>query len=557
MVAQGNPQSADDGPGTAQQPWKTFGKAAATVAPGDTVLIAGGVYRERVTINANGTAQSPIRFVAVPGEHVVLTGADRLTGWKRTDVQNVIYSIPWPHRFNTHNKSMTHPDDEYHQVIGRCEQVFVNGYALRQVLSPDQLAPGTFYVDIDKKTLSVWDAASQDPNKALTEASVRQDIMRIKGAHVRVRGIHFRYAANAAQHGAVVLAGPHDVFEDCIVEDANASGAAFQAADIVVRRCVFRDNGQLGFGANRAHRLLVEGCLVENNNTKNFARGWEAGGNKLVLCDGATLIKSRFVRNRGNGIWFDIGNENCVVAECLIADNEDAGIFYEISYGLRAHDNVIIGNGFAQTAGAWGAQAGICLSSSPGCLIERNLLAGNREGVCFREQLRSTPTIAGDRSRAVWNHDELIRNNLIVFNRDAQVWGWFDVPDDRAWPATGAAKTPSGDDSTVDGERKGNDGQPHGLTLDQLNLRFEGNVYVAGPGQGWFNWGPTWKKHERFERLAEFQSALRLDSAGRVLDPGFADMLARDFRMKPHSMESLRDCYPRESVPGVILGAAR
>ena len=132
---------------------------------------------------------------------------------------------------------------------------------------------------------------------------------------------------------------------------------------------------------------------MENNNTKGFDRGWEAGGDKLVLCRDAVLERSRFVRNRGNGIWFDIGNTNCTVRQCLIADNEDAGIFYEISFRLLAHDNVIVGNGFAATAGAWGAQAGISLSSSPGCVIERNLIAGNREGFNFREQTRSTPTI--------------------------------------------------------------------------------------------------------------------------------------------------------------------
>jgi hypothetical protein len=69
--------------------------------------------------------------------------------------------------------------------------------------------------------------------------------------------------------------------------------------------------------------------LVENNNTKGFDRGWEAGGDKLVLCRNAVLEQSRFLCNRGNGIWFDIGNENCVVRQCLIADNEDSGVFYE------------------------------------------------------------------------------------------------------------------------------------------------------------------------------------------------------------------------------------
>ena len=104
--------------------------------------------------------------------------------------------------------------------------------------------------------------------------------------------------------------------------------------------------------------MLITGCEVRNNNVKGFGRGWEAGGDKLVLCRDVIIENSRFADNRGNGIWFDIGNENCVVRNCLIADNEDAGIFYEISFGLHAHDNVIVGNGFRETPGSWGAARG-------------------------------------------------------------------------------------------------------------------------------------------------------------------------------------------------------
>ena len=107
---------------------------------------------------------------------------------------------------------------------------------------------------------------------------------------------------------------------------------------------------------------------------------------------------SQFVQNRGHGIWFDIGNEDCTVRNCLIADNEDAGIFYEISFGLHAHDNVIIGNGLAGTPGDVGRPAsGISISSSPGCVVERNLLVGNKEGFNFREADRRTPRIDSPR----------------------------------------------------------------------------------------------------------------------------------------------------------------
>lgn len=551
-VAQRHAQASDDGPGTPERPWKTVAKAAQTARAGDLVLIRDGVYRERVVAAQSGTEEAPIRFQAAPGARVVLTGAERLSDWQKAEGQRPIYHVPWAYRFNTWSKTMAHPDDEYHRLVGRCEQVMLEGYFLRQVLEAGQLAPGTFFVDLTNRLLQALDFAGRDLNHVLVEASVRQEIFRVEGAHVQLRGLRFCYAANPAQHGAVVLAGSHDRMEDCTLERMNASGASFVGESAVVRGCVFRDNGQLGFGAARAHRLLFTECLVENNNTKGFDRGWEAGGNKLVLCRDVMLQECRFVRNRGHGIWFDIGNEHCTVHHCLIADNEDSGIFDEISFGFQAHDNVIVGNGFASTRGAWGAQAGISLSSSPDCVLERNLIVENREGLDFREQMRTTSRIDGEKEVAIWNHDELIRSNIIANNRDAQVWGWFDVDDNRHWPARGRSVTGVSAASGTGGDR-----QSQGLSLEKLQLKFEGNIYYAAPEQGAFEWGVSWRRHKSYRNLADFQTDLQIDSGSRMLNADFVNARALDFRLKPEVMLQVKPNYPRGSVPGVVLGSDR
>jgi hypothetical protein len=562
VVTPRNPQASDDGLGTTEQPWKTISQAAATVKPGDKVIIGEGIYREAVVVKTSGLSQAPVVFEAAPGAQVVLTGADCLTGWQKATDERPIYHVPWSRRFVGWSKNMTHPDDNYHRLIGRCKQVAVDGYLLRQVLTDNQLAPGTFFVNFSNQALEVWDLGNRDLNRVFVEASARQEIFRVEGDYVELHGLHFRFAANVAQHGAVVLAGSHDTLQDCIIEAMNSSGATFSGEHQVVRRCVFRDNGQLGFGANGANDLRFTESLVENNNTKDFDRGWEAGGDKLVLCRHAVLEQSRFLRNRGNGIWFDIGNEDCVVHQCLIADNEDSGIFDEISFGLQAHDNVIVGNGFAATAGAWGAQAGISLSSSPASLIERNLILGNREGFNFREQTRTTLRIGGKTEEPVWNHDEVIRRNIIALNRDAQIWGWFDLTDGRQWPAR--TKEPAGSVNVTSSEpadlagrftARNNDGQPSGLTLEKLRLSFLENVYHAEAGQGWFEWGVSWGRHKAYSKLADFQADLGIDKGSRLLAPSFANLRALDCRLGPEMMEAIKQCYPEGSVPGVILGS--
>ncbi len=542
----------------AKAQFRTIGEAAARVEAGDTVVIHGGIYREHVVVGASGTAERPIRFVSAPAEHVLVTGADRIAEWERADPQHHIYRTPWPHRFIDWNETATHPDDEQHSIIGRSEQLMINDYLLHQVLGREQMSRGTFYVDLDAKQLYAWGYGDEAFEEDLrVEASTRDVIWELEADYVHVRGLRFRYAANRAQQGAAQFRGDHNVIEECVFERTNGCGAAFGGQSIVVRNCTVQDNGQLGFGAGGAHNLLVTGCTVRNNNTKGFDRGWEAGADKIVFSRGVVVENSSFVENRGHGLWFDIGNEDCEVRNCLIADNEDCGIFYEISYGLHAHDNVIVGNGFADSRGAWGASCGISLSSSPHCVIERNLIVGNKEGFNFREQGRTTPHIEDshreeeDRpEHPIWNHDEAIRHNVLAYSRDAQVWGWFDIGDQRHWPAA------MQDPATIELEE--DEGQPTGLSLEKLNLAFQDNLYYAAADQGLFNWGVTWEgTHRRYASLDELRANLDLDSGGVVADPGFADSTGRDFRVRADSPIVSMGCYPQGEVPGVRLGVER
>ncbi|MBN2132238.1 MAG: right-handed parallel beta-helix repeat-containing protein [Sedimentisphaerales bacterium] len=526
---------------------RTIAAALADARAGDRIIIHGGLYRERLTVEQSGSADTPISLEAADGEYVVLTGADHLTNWTKLETDERIYSTPWPHQFVGWNEHYTHPDDEYHRLIGRCEQVFINGYPLGQVLQRGRLGRGTFFADMDTQRLYIRPANDQDLAKAMVEASVRDRILHVKGSHVTIKGLRFRYAANRAQQGAVAFSGDHLTVEDCLFEYANSSGAQFTGENITVRNCVFQHNGQLGFSAGGAHGLRMTDCTVRNNNVKGFNRGWEAGGNKICLTRGAVLERSTFVENRGNGIWFDIGNDNCEVRNCLIACNEDAGIFYEISYGLHAHDNVIIGNGFAHTPGAWGASSGISLSSSPGCLIERNLLIGNKEGFNFREQRRTTPRIEGG-SEPVWNHDQIVRHNVLAYNRDAQVWGWFDVDDQRHWPRSMQEK-----EERAPAGQQGNGGASPTL-LEELNLTLENNLYWPGPGHGLFHWGVPWKRHKRYESLKQVQEELSLAAESRIAEFRVEGFSSLDLRLPADSPAIERHCYPQGAVPGVRLG---
>ena len=63
----------DSNPGTQTAPWRTIQHAADTVRAGSTVNVRGGIYEERVTINASDNATDGyITFRSYPGERAVL-----------------------------------------------------------------------------------------------------------------------------------------------------------------------------------------------------------------------------------------------------------------------------------------------------------------------------------------------------------------------------------------------------------------------------------------------------------------------------------------------------
>ena len=546
-VAQRNPQASDDGDGTRERPWKTITRAAEKAGLGDTVVVRDGIYREQVTAKTSGTAQALIQFKAAPGAHVVLTGADRLTGWQKAEGGLPIYRVPWTHRFIGWSKHMTHPDNDYHRLIGRCEQVAIDGYLLRQVLEANQLAPGTFFVNLSNQVLQVWDLGSRDLNQVLVEASVRQEVFQVDGDYVQLRGLRFRFAANMAQHGAVVLAGRHDTLEDCTIEGMNASGATFSGEHQVVRRCVFRGNRQLGFGP-----MAPTTCCSPNPWSRITIPKALTGVGRLAAtswCCAATpsWSKAAFCAIVATASGLILATRTVSCASASSRTTRIVGFFTKISLGLQAHDNVIIGNGFATTAGAWGAQAGISISSSPECRIERNLILGNREGFNFREQTRTTMRIGQKGEAPIWNHDETIRRNIIAVNRDAQVWGWFDMKDGHHWPAKAregqadqVRDTPKPGDIAGAYRAKDRAGHPQGLALEKLRLSFVENVYFAEPGQGWFEWGVSWGRHKSYSKLSDFQAELGFDLGSRVFDPGFAKLSALDCRLSAEAMAALR-----------------
>src|SRR5215468_6281116 len=72
----------DDADGSAERPFAAINRAAAVAQPGDTVVVHAGEYREWVKPRRGGLSDTRrITYEAAAGEHVVIKGSERITGW--------------------------------------------------------------------------------------------------------------------------------------------------------------------------------------------------------------------------------------------------------------------------------------------------------------------------------------------------------------------------------------------------------------------------------------------------------------------------------------------
>lgn len=516
-------------------PWRTIQHGVDALKPGDTLRVGTGVYREQIEIHHGGTALAPITIEAIHGAHVIVSGADRLAGgWSKVQgAEEGVYTHDWSYRFPIGGPNdLTHPGDLEHRLTGRAEQVIQHGRLLRQVLTRQELAPDSFYVDLDNKKLFVWLRGSNDPNQDEIEGSVRSNWLTASRAvsYVHLRGITFRYAANHAQRGAFALgiSGENGdvargwLVEDCIFERSNGAGASLSGESHTFRRCVFQENGQLGFGTSRCNDTHMEQCGIYRNNTKGYSTGWEAGGLKVTMSRGFVFDGCRVIDNRGCGIWFDIGNEQSEVKNCIIADNDESGIFYEISYGLHAHDNLIVDNADngESVGGSWG-EAGITLSSSQDCVLDHNTLVGNRDGIALREQDRTTPRIdapEGAKEVRIFNKNHQIRDNLIAYSQAFNIAFWMDTRFFGPHPGGFDKDKPASEDPK------------------NLDIHLTNNLLWPLPGKANYLYGVPWRSQSKQSKSpSDFTAVSGIPDSSQVADPGFVDVLSRDYRLYPLS----------------------
>lgn len=90
-----SPAGNDANPGTAAAPFRTIARGAAVARAGDVCFIRAGTYEEILAPANSGTAGNPIVFQAYPGERVILTAMQALSGWTHDAASVYKTTVTW------------------------------------------------------------------------------------------------------------------------------------------------------------------------------------------------------------------------------------------------------------------------------------------------------------------------------------------------------------------------------------------------------------------------------------------------------------------------------
>ena len=239
-----------DGDGSKERPFRHIGDAAKIAVAGDEVIVANGIYRERVVPRNAGTKDRPIVYRAAEKHGAVITGAESVKGW--TKLEGDVWTVTIDNNiFGDYNPYTTRVFGDWYfsSDIRHTGAVFLNDKMMYECDSlddckkgepnpfawqPDEASYLWFSEQKDNKTVLYANFHGLDPNKENVEIAVRRNcFMPDENGinYITVSGFNINKAATtwappaAYQDGMI---GPHWslgwIIEDCEIYGSRCCG---------------------------------------------------------------------------------------------------------------------------------------------------------------------------------------------------------------------------------------------------------------------------------------------------------------------------------------------
>lgn len=356
-------------------------EALARCAPGFTLQIAPGTYRQPLHLSRGGAAEAPLRIEAVEPGTVIFNGATPVKDWQMVGPNRwcAPLALPCEQRLEKHFGRITLP-----------LQVWMDDRRLTQVGSMGTLECGSFFWKEGLLTLQLADGDS--PYFSSIEVAHHEVMFKIQASHVEVRGICVTRCAGSVQIAGCEFRGDHNLIELCEFSECAAGlGVRFEGDHLRIRRNRIHHNGQIGFVLLAEHSVFEENH-VHDNDVRRFCghpeaewHVWECGGGKVAYTRHTVFRANRFIDNRhGPGLWLDIDNYHNRIDGNYFSGNGHSAIMIEIS-----RENTVCNNLIMDTVENNYAAAGVLVQLSCRTLIYHNLfLRSEGYGVHLRWHVR-------------------------------------------------------------------------------------------------------------------------------------------------------------------------
>lgn len=432
------PHGDDSASGAAGTPLRTIQRGAELAQPGDTVLVAPGIYRERIAPPRGGEPGRPIVFrSAIPHAAIVRGSVEWRPAWRREgptiwsavldeslfpDVSHRDGANPFVIPLSStpggrngrpeHERGFPQSDPGLVYSLG---QVFVNDAPFAQVPLADEFAatPRSWRYDPASKRLALH-FATGGPDDHRVEITRQRRLFaphRRQLGYLTIEGFVFERCSNQyptnfwepqhpewQQAGAVgTRSGRHWIIRGNVIRwatgigldlgnEGNAdvdlefgdNGRAIGAGHHLVEDNEIVDNGGGGTASYYGTHLTIRRNRVTRNNHLRFTgqKRWESAGIKLHGPHHSTIERNVVHDNPGKwGIWLDQGAGRETRVIGNLVFNQGVGIDFEIGSAAPAF---VSGNVVIEN------DIGIGARESGGLTLSHNLVLGSRvTGISF------------------------------------------------------------------------------------------------------------------------------------------------------------------------------